>query len=136
MTDGRLALTTTVGVIAGVHNGTADGGTDALVTGLTGLTNLDGVVLVVTNLTDGSLAVQTDNANLTGGQTNLSNAVFLCDQLCKGTCGTNELCALAGVELNVVNESTNGRILTSSLVQSTTTSSSPILPSLIPALAT
>ena len=41
MTDGRTTLTTTVGVIAGVHDRTANGGTNALVAGLTGLTNLN-----------------------------------------------------------------------------------------------
>ena len=70
MTDGRTTLTTTVGVIAGVHDGTADGGTEALMAGLTGLTNLDGVVLEVTDLTDGGLAVPKPAASTRKGNRN------------------------------------------------------------------
>ena len=78
-----------------------------LVAGLTGLTDLNGVVLEVTDLTDGSLAVQTDDADLTGGQTDLSNAAVLGDELSHHAGGASELCALTGVELDVVDESTN-----------------------------
>ena len=44
-TDGRSALTTAVGVVAGVHYRTAYGRTDTAMTGLTGLTELNGLVL-------------------------------------------------------------------------------------------
>ena len=103
-----LTLTTAVRVIAGVHYGTANGGTDTLMTGLTGLTKLNGLVLNVTNLADRCLALKTNDANLTGGKTNLSGAVFLCHQLCECTCGTNQLSALAGIKLDVVDDSTYG----------------------------
>jgi hypothetical protein len=110
MTDGRTTLTTTVGVIAGVHDGTADSGTEALMAGLTGLTDLDGVVLEVADLTDGGLAVQTDDADLTGGQTDLSDAAVLGDELSHHTGSADELSALTGVKLDVVNEGTNGDV--------------------------
>ena len=50
MTDGRTTLTTTVGVIAGVHDGTADGGTEALMAGLTGLTKAWAIELAPYNI--------------------------------------------------------------------------------------
>ena len=65
-TDRGLAFTTTVGVIAGVHYRTTNGRTDTLVTGLTCFTNVDGVVFDVRNLTNGSLAVESDVAELAG----------------------------------------------------------------------
>ena len=67
MSDGGLTFTTTMRVIAGVHYGTANGGTDAHVTLLTGLTDLDGIVLYVTNLTYGSLAAELYIAHFAGG---------------------------------------------------------------------
>ena len=108
MTDGRTTLTTTVGVIAGVHDRTANSRTNALVSGLTSLTNLNSVMVGVTDLTDGSLAVQTNDTNFTGGESYLSDAVLLCHQLCSCTGRTNELCALTGVKLNIVDNSTDG----------------------------
>ena len=60
MTDGRTSFTTTVRVIAGVHYRTANGRTDTLVTGLTCFTNLNGIVLNVTYLTNGCFAIETN----------------------------------------------------------------------------
>ena len=68
-TDGRTTLTTTVGVIAGVHNGTADGGTDTHVTGAAGFTDIHILVIDVAYLTDGSHAVELNVAQLAAGQT-------------------------------------------------------------------
>ena len=110
MTDRGLTLTTTVRVIAGVHDRTADGRADALMAGLTCLTDLNGIMLKVTDLTDGSLAIQPDDAHLAGGQTNLCNAAFLGDQLRHNAGGAGKLRALAGVQLNVVDEGTGGDI--------------------------
>ena len=69
MADRRLALAAAVRVIAGVHNRTANGRTNALVTGLTCLTELDGVMLDIADLTDCRLAVKADLSYLTGGET-------------------------------------------------------------------
>ena len=68
-------------------------------------------MLNVADLTDGRLAVQTDEANLTRGQTNLRHAVgFLGNQLCHRACGANELCALARVDFDVVDDSTDRNV--------------------------
>ena len=50
-----LALTTAVGVVAGVHDGTTNGGTPAHVTLAAGLTDLDVLMLQVAHLTDACL---------------------------------------------------------------------------------
>ena len=111
MTDRAAALTTTVGVIAGVHDRTADSRANTLMSGLTCLTDLDILMLKVADLTNGCLAVQADEANLTGRKSDLSHTVlFLRDELSCGTCGANQLTALAGVDLDVVNQSTNGNV--------------------------
>jgi hypothetical protein len=64
----------------------------------------------VTYLTDSCLALKTDNTNLARRKTNLRCAVFFCHKLCESTCRTNKLCALTGVEFNVVNDSTNRNV--------------------------
>ena len=65
----------------------------------------------VTDNTDGSLAVQTDVTQLAGGQTNHALAVLLSHQLSADACGTNQLRALARVQLDVVDHGTNRNVL-------------------------
>ena len=81
-----------------------------LMAGLTGLTDLDVLVLDIADLTDRSLAVKTDEADFTGGKSDLSHAVLLSHQLCSSAGGADELRALARVKLNVVDEGTDGDI--------------------------
>ena len=66
MTDRRLTFTTTMRVIDRVHDRTADCGTEALMSCLTGFTQFDCVVFDIADLTDSSLAIQTDDADFTG----------------------------------------------------------------------
>ena len=58
MTDGRLTFTTSVRVVAGVHDRTTDSRSDAEVAGLTCLAKLDILVLKVADLTDRCLAIE------------------------------------------------------------------------------
>ncbi len=108
--DRRLTFTTTVRVIARVHYGTADCRTNAEVTGLTCLTDLNGVVLDVADLTDCSLAVGTDISHFAGGETYHCKISFTTHKLSLCACGTNELTALAGIKFDIVDESTNGNV--------------------------
>ena len=80
-------------------------------TGAAGLTQLNVGVIGVTDNTDGSLAVQTDVTQLAGGQTNHALAVLLSHQLSADACGTNQLRALARVQLDVVDHGTNRDVL-------------------------
>lgn len=75
--------------------------------GLTGLAEVDVFVFEIADLTDGSLAVKTDDADFTGGKSDLRNAVFLSHKLSSGTGAADELTALARIKLNVVNLRTN-----------------------------
>src|SRR5699024_9950153 len=96
--NGALALTTTVGVIAGVHNRTANGGTPTHVALAAGLTDVHVLVIHVANLADGSDAVQRDVAHLAGGQTNQSVAVLFRHQLSHVAGAAHQLAALTGVQ--------------------------------------
>ena len=96
MTDRRSTFTTTMRVIAGVHDGTAYCRTNALVSSLTSLTDLNSVVVDVADLSDNCLTVKGNVANYTGRKSYLCHAVcFLRKELSHGTSGTNELSALA-----------------------------------------
>ena len=107
MSDRGLTFTAAVRVVTRVHDRTADCRADTLVTGLTGFTDLDGIMLNVTDLTDSRLAVEADDPDLTGGEADLSLTVFLSDELSENACRADELCALAGVKLDVVDKSTD-----------------------------
>ena len=74
----------------------------------TGFTDLNVFVVDIGNLTDCSVAIKSDDSNFTGGKSYLSFAIFFSHKLCCNTCGTNELCAFAGVKLDVVDECTYG----------------------------
>ena len=78
--------------------------------GTAGLTDVDVLVIQIANLTDTSGAVGTDIANLTGGQTDLSQIAFLSHQLSSGAGRTNQLCAVAGLQLHIVDHSTNRNV--------------------------
>src|SRR5699024_441399 len=68
----RAALTTAVGVVIGVHNGTTNGGTDTHMAGTAGLADVDVLVVQVTHLADAGSAVGAHIPHFAGGQTNLS----------------------------------------------------------------
>ena len=61
----------------------------------------------VADLADDGHAVRADNAHFAGGHTDLSVAVLLRHQLSSSTGGADELSALAGVHLNVVDDGTD-----------------------------
>src|SRR5699024_4261222 len=64
-----LAFAAAVGVVAGVHDGTADGGPPAHVALTAGLAEVDVLMIHVADLADGGDAVQGHVAHLAAGQT-------------------------------------------------------------------
>ena len=76
----------------------------------TGLTDLDVLVLQIADLTDAGLAVGTDDADLAGGHTDLGVVAFLSHQLGIGAGAADQLGALAGVHLDVVDHGTHGDV--------------------------
>ena len=104
MTDRALTFTTAGGVVVRVHDGTADGRTDAHVALAAGLTDVNVLVIDVADLADDGHAVRADNAHFAGGHTDLSVAVLLRHQLRGSAGGADELCAAAGVDLDVVDD--------------------------------
>ena len=75
------------------------------------LAQVDVLVVEVRNNADGGDAVQTNITHLAGGQTNQSVTIFLSHQLSHDASGTDQLAALAGIQLNVVDHGTDGDVL-------------------------
>ena len=111
MTNRCAALATAVGVVAGVHDGATAAGTDAHVALAASLAQVDVLVVDVGNLADDCGAVEGHVAHLTGGQTNQCVAVLLCHQLSHVASGTNQLSTAAGIQLDVVDDGTDGDVL-------------------------
>src|SRR5699024_7043737 len=105
-----LALAAAVGVVAGVHDRAADGGTPAHVALAAGLADLAVLVVQVTHLADGGQAVGAHDADLAGGHTDLGVIALLGHQLGGGAGGADQLAALAGVHLDVVDHGTTGNV--------------------------
>ena len=76
-------------------------------TGTAGLADVDVLVIQVANLADAGSAVGAHIPNFAGGQTNLSQVPFLSHELGSSTGGTDQLGAAAGLQLHVVDHSTN-----------------------------
>ena len=108
--DRRLTFTTAVGVIVGVHDGTANGGTEAHVTGATRFTELDVYGIDVADLTDGCFAAEGNESNFTAGKTNLCVLCFLCKKLSRVARAADKLCALAGKQFDAVDHRADGDV--------------------------
>ena len=108
--DGRLAFTTAVRMVVGVHDRTSYGRSDALVTGASCLTEVNILMIDVAYLTDGSHAVKGDPSHLARGKSYESVTVLLAHELSHIAGRSYELSALAVIKLNVVDECTNGDI--------------------------
>src|SRR6476661_10518052 len=90
-TTGRLALATTVRVVDGVHDDTADGRALALPAHAAGLAPVDVGLLGVADLTDGGAAADVDVAHLAGGHPQLCTRALLRDELGAVARGTGDL---------------------------------------------
>ena len=108
--NGRLTFTTAVGVVAGVHYRTSYSRSDALVTSASCLTEVNVLVVDVADLTDGSHAANSDLSHLAGRKSYESVILLLTHKLSHIACRSNELSALAGIKLKVVDKGTNGDI--------------------------
>ena len=68
------------------------------------LTPVDQVVLAIADNTDCSAAVAVNTADCAGGQTQGNEAAFGTEDLSAAACGSGHLAALAGFQLDVVDE--------------------------------
>ena len=75
-----------------------------------GLADVNVGVVDIADLTDGREAVHADLAVLTGGEADGCHTVFLSHQLSGDAGGADKLSALAGVELDVVDNGTDGDV--------------------------
>ena len=109
-TNGALALAAAVRVVAGVHDNAADGRTHAHVAHTARLAQANVLMVGVAHGADGRLRAQRQLAHFAGGETHLSEAVFLTHQLSAHAGGANHLAAAAGLDLKVVDQGANGNV--------------------------
>ena len=109
-TDGGAALAAAVGMVVGVHDGATDGGTPTHVALTASLTDVDVGVVDVADLADAGLAVQLHQTILAAGQTDLGGVALLGHQLSGLTSGTDQLAALAGMELDDADDGAHGDV--------------------------
>src|SRR5690606_34426747 len=101
------ALTTTMRVVDRVHGDTAHTRTDALVTVAASFTKVLVRVVRVRHGADGRHAFLTHHAQFARGQADLGIATVAADELGVGAGRTGQLAALAGLQLDVVNDGTD-----------------------------
>src|SRR5207247_2046123 len=100
----RLALAAAVWVVDGVHRGAAHGGALAEPAAAAGLAAGDVAVVDVAHLPDGGATRQQHPAHLAGRQPERRVARVLRDELDARSGGARHLAALAGLQLDVVDE--------------------------------
>src|SRR4051794_32444480 len=98
----RLALATTVGMVARVHDDAADLRSLAHVAGPTGLAEVLVLVVEVADLADGGHALDADPTDLARRQTDLRLLAFLGEELSRCAGGADDLATLARDQLDVV----------------------------------
>ena len=109
--DRGSAFAAAVRMVVRVHDGTADGGTDAHVALAAGFAEHDVGEVDVADLTDRSLAAEGDEPDLTAGETYLSVLAFLSHELSGVAGAADELSALAGEQLDAVDHRADGDVL-------------------------
>ena len=110
MANRRLAFAAAVRVVVRVHDGAADRRADAHVAGTAGLADVDVLMVDVADLADDCDAIRADETDFAGRQTDLRILRVLGHQLGVVTGGADELCAAAGVDLDVVDDGTDGEM--------------------------
>src|SRR5436190_18491786 len=100
----RLALAAAVRMVDRVHGGAADGRALAAPAATAGLAAGDVLMVDIADLADGRPARQRNAAHLTRGQAQDAVALILRDQLDAGARRASHLAALAGLQLDVVDE--------------------------------
>jgi hypothetical protein len=109
-TTGGLTLTTTVGVVDGVHGHTTGLGAYALPAVAAGLADLDQLGLGVADLTNGCPAVDRNTSHLGAGKAKGGVVAFLRHELDAGPGGTSHAATATGLELHVVDGGTHGDV--------------------------
>src|SRR3954469_1981918 len=107
----RLALATAVRMVDRVHRASADGRALAEPAAASRLADRDVAVLDVPDLADGGAAGEQHAPHLAGGEAQRRVAAVLRDELHAGAGGARHLAALAGLELDVVDERAGGDVL-------------------------
>ena len=91
-----------MGVVIGVHCGSAYVGSSSHMSFLAGFTDIDVLMIFITYLTYGSSTFHANFSNFSGGQPDLRIGMLLCHELRTVSCGSNQLSASARLHLDVV----------------------------------
>ena len=110
MTDGTFALAAAVRVIARVHYGTSDGRSDTQMSGLTGFTDSDNLVVEVTDLTDSRLTFDGNVSHFAAGKFESGKSALFRHKLSSHTRASRKLSALTRLKFDIVYHSTYGDI--------------------------
>ena len=103
-----LALATAVGMVDRVHDGTANSRTDALPAVTASLADLDVGMLCIAHLADGGTAGQKHATHFGGGHTQDCVLALLAHELDGGAGGASNCGALAGLELDGMDQRADG----------------------------
>ena len=110
MSDGALAFAAAVRVVVGVHDRTANRGTDAEMSCLARLAYAHDFVLEVADLSYGGFALERYEAHFARRHLQSRISAFFCHNLSGNARGSRYLSASAGFEFYSVNDSTDGDV--------------------------
>ena len=110
MADRALAFAAAVRMVARVHDRTADGRADALMTLAAGLAELLVGMVEIADLADGGHAVDRNIAELAARKTDQRVLALLGHQLRHVAGAADQLSALAGIKLNIVDKGADGDV--------------------------
>ena len=108
--DGGFALAAAVRMVVGVHDRTTDSRSPAHVAFPAGFADRDVLMVDVADLADAGVAVDVDVALFAGGEADQGVVPFLRHQLRHVAGRADQLGALAGVELDAVDEGTERNV--------------------------
>ena len=95
-------------MVVGVHYNTADCGTNTHMSLSAGFTDIDVFMILVSDNTDCSLAVNVYHSYFAGRHSYLRILIFLCHKLSRSTCASYKLTALTLGQFDIVYQCTNG----------------------------
>src|SRR5699024_5203563 len=105
--DRGTAFTATMGVVRGVHHRTADRRPLALPTRTAGFPDVDQFIFQVAHLSDGGTALLKDHSGFAGSEPHDGVLSVFTQYLSLSACGTNQLTAGTGLQVDVVTRRTH-----------------------------
>src|SRR5262245_1464276 len=99
----HAAFTSAMRMIHRIHHDTTDGRSNSHVSGSSGLSDGDVLMIEISDLTDGRRAIHIHQSHFARWEFHVSISSFFSDDLCGGAGAARHLGALSGTQLNIVN---------------------------------